>query len=244
MRASTSCSWRVEIDGDSRIRASRRRIRQYHARAERDRPDRALRILGGGHGRDVRHGGHGARHGGALPARTLPARNAADRAGRSASRDFAAGMRAGRRRSSACTRCAAHAEASMSATRRRRSRPASRASRSRLAPARGRPRGTPARPRGFAHDLHRLRARLAGTPARFVSGYFMRPGLRERAAGTAWAEAHVRGRRLDRLRPRATTICPHERHVRMARSASTRSTPACVRAAARASPRCQFARRR
>jgi transglutaminase-like putative cysteine protease len=57
-------------------------------------------------------------------------------------------------------------------------------------------------------------ARLTGAPARFVSGYYIDPEL---AAGGAhcWAEAHVEGVGWIGFDP-ANAICPHESHVRMA----------------------------
>ena len=71
-------------------------------------------------------------------------------------------------------------------------------------------------------------ARLAGAPARFVSGYYIDPKLP--AGGVhCWAEAHVEGVGWIGFDP-ANAICPHESHMRMAIGLDALDA-ACVRAA-------------
>jgi transglutaminase-like putative cysteine protease len=57
-------------------------------------------------------------------------------------------------------------------------------------------------------------ARVAGIPARYVSGYLMRDDIVEQTAGHAWAEAHVDG--LGWVGFDATNnACPNDRYVRV-----------------------------
>jgi transglutaminase-like putative cysteine protease len=67
--------------------------------------------------------------------------------------------------------------------------------------------------KALVHDFI-VCARLVGAPARFVSGYHLHP---ETQAGGFhfWAEAHVEGVGWIGFDP-ANAICPHESHVRMA----------------------------
>ncbi len=67
--------------------------------------------------------------------------------------------------------------------------------------------------KALVHDFI-VCARLVGAPARFVSGYHLHP---ETQAGGFhfWAEAHVDGVGWIGFDP-ANAICPHESHVRMA----------------------------
>ncbi|MCB1420045.1 MAG: transglutaminase family protein [Notoacmeibacter sp.] len=58
-------------------------------------------------------------------------------------------------------------------------------------------------------------ARLAGIPARYVSGYLFMEGTDEQAASHAWAEAHVDGLGWVGF-DCANKICPDERYVRLA----------------------------
>ncbi|MCB1383579.1 MAG: transglutaminase family protein [Notoacmeibacter sp.] len=58
-------------------------------------------------------------------------------------------------------------------------------------------------------------ARLAGIPARYVSGYLFMEGTGEQAASHAWAEAHVEGLGWVGF-DCANKICPDERYVRIA----------------------------
>ena len=71
-------------------------------------------------------------------------------------------------------------------------------------------------------------ARLIGAPARFISGYHIDP---KAAAGGAhcWAEAYVEGVGWIGFDP-ANAVCPHESHARMAAGLDAQDA-ACVRAA-------------
>ncbi|MDP2355597.1 MAG: transglutaminase family protein [Beijerinckiaceae bacterium] len=67
--------------------------------------------------------------------------------------------------------------------------------------------------KALVHDFI-VCARLVGAPARFVSGYHLHP--KTQAGGFHfWAEAHVEGVGWIGFDP-ANAICPHESHVRMA----------------------------
>jgi transglutaminase-like putative cysteine protease len=71
----------------------------------------------------------------------------------------------------------------------------------------------PATAQSLAHDFI-VCARLIGAPARFVSGYHI--DQKTSAGGFhVWAEAHVEGVGWIGFDP-ANEICPHESHVRMA----------------------------
>ncbi|MFN3891477.1 MAG: transglutaminase N-terminal domain-containing protein [Beijerinckiaceae bacterium] len=79
----------------------------------------------------------------------------------------------------------------------------------------------------LAHDFI-VCARLIGAPARFVSGYYL--DLKADSGGAHfWAEAHVDGVGWIGFDP-ANAICPHESHVRMAIGLDALDA-ACVRAA-------------
>lgn len=66
----------------------------------------------------------------------------------------------------------------------------------------------------FAH-IFIAGARLLGTPARYVSGYFLRSDTHEQVAGHAWAEAFVEDLGWVGFDP-AHRTCPDERYVRLA----------------------------
>jgi transglutaminase-like putative cysteine protease len=57
-------------------------------------------------------------------------------------------------------------------------------------------------------------ARYLNIPARYVSGYLMRPETTEQTAGHAWAEAHIDG--LGWVGFDATNnVCPNDSYVRI-----------------------------
>jgi transglutaminase-like putative cysteine protease len=58
-------------------------------------------------------------------------------------------------------------------------------------------------------------ARYAGTPARYVSGYFLRSDSNQQDAGHAWAEAHVPGVGWVGFDP-ANGVCTDQRYIRIA----------------------------
>ena len=66
----------------------------------------------------------------------------------------------------------------------------------------------------FAH-LFIAGARAIGTPARYVSGYYLRSDGDEQIAGHAWAEAYVPDLGWVGFDP-AHCVSPGERHVRLA----------------------------
>lgn len=84
-----------------------------------------------------------------------------------------------------------------------------------------------ARATAMAHDFVAC-ARLVGAPARFVSGYYVDRGG-EAGGAHVWAEAFVDGVGWIGFDP-AHEICPHESHVRMAVGLDSLDA-ACVRAA-------------
>lgn len=71
-------------------------------------------------------------------------------------------------------------------------------------------------------------ARILDVPARFVSGYFIDPG-KEKGGAHCWAEAYVDGVGWIGFDP-VHEICPHESHVRMAVGLDALDA-ICVRAA-------------
>ena len=87
--------------------------------------------------------------------------------------------------------------------------------------------GAFARASALAHDFIAC-ARLVGAPARFVSGYYLDP-KGEAAGAHVWAEAFADGVGWIGFDP-AHQICPHESHVRMAVGLDALDA-ACVRAA-------------
>ncbi|AYD01899.1 transglutaminase family protein [Neorhizobium sp. NCHU2750] len=58
-------------------------------------------------------------------------------------------------------------------------------------------------------------ARLAGLPARYISGYLLMEGETEQVASHAWAEAHIPGLGWVGF-DAANNICPDDRYVRIA----------------------------
>lgn len=83
------------------------------------------------------------------------------------------------------------------------------------------------RAKALTHDFI-VCARLIGAPARFVSGYYVDPKSGDGGAHF-WAEAYVEGVGWIGFDP-ANAICPHESHVRMAIGLDALDA-ACVRAA-------------
>jgi transglutaminase-like putative cysteine protease len=66
----------------------------------------------------------------------------------------------------------------------------------------------------FAH-IFIAGARILGTPARYVSGYYLRSDTHEQVAGHAWAEAYVEDLGWVGFDP-ANRLCPDERYIRLA----------------------------
>ena len=79
----------------------------------------------------------------------------------------------------------------------------------------------------LAHDFI-VCARLIGAPSRFVSGYYLNPET-DKGGAHCWAEAYVEGVGWIGFDP-AYAICPHESHVRMAVGLDALDA-ACVRVA-------------